>query len=116
MNDVPFVMIAASEVCKQAQVRAPDLFGWIYSEPDNPRKSLILLSEAAKRAAELRHKPVVLIGEEGDPADRKHIMVVDDAASTENRAGGEVLQCHGDGERKDRREIPPDKDGGSYPP
>lgn len=38
----------------------------------------MLLSEAAKRAAELRHEPIVLIGEAGDPADRKHIMVVDD--------------------------------------
>lgn len=78
MQGVPFVMIAAPEVCKLAQVRAPDLFEWIYSEPDDPKKSRILLSEAAKRAAELRHNPIVLIGDEGDPANKKHIMVVDD--------------------------------------
>ena len=82
MNNVPFVMMAASEVCKQAQVRAPDLFDFMYAEPDDPRKSRVLLSEAAKRAAELRHEPIVLIGDDVDPADRKHIMVVDDDKTT----------------------------------
>ena len=82
MNNVPFVMMAASEVCKQAQVRAPDLFDFMYAEPDDPRKSRVLLSEVAKRAAELRHEPIVPIGDDVDPADRKHIMVVDDDKTT----------------------------------
>lgn len=78
MNGVPFVLIASPEVCKQSRVCAPDLFEWIYSEPDDPRKSRILLSEAAKRAAVLRHEPIVLIGDDSDPSNRKHILVVDD--------------------------------------
>lgn len=79
LENIPFAMIASSEVCKQAQVKTPDLFEWVYAEPDDPQKSRILLSEVAKRAAEFKHEPLVLIGDENmDSSTRKHIMVVDD--------------------------------------
>lgn len=83
LNGVPFAMIASPELCEQVKKSAPDLFDWIFNEPKAPQDLRIILSETVARAAELKHEPIVLIGDdEIDPADRKKILVVDDDKTT----------------------------------